>query len=139
MSDNNVDVVRRALEAFNRGDLDLMASDAAPDFEYVTSGIVPGAKGVYRGAEAFVHGFLKPFWAEFDDPHIEVHQLIEGENRVLADQTFRGRGKQSGIDVSWDIFQLWTLRDGKLVRGEGFPDRDEALAAVAKADSGTGV
>ena len=44
--------------------------------------------------------------------------------------TFRGRGKQSGIATSWDLWQLWTLRDGKAVRGQAFTDKSEALGAA---------
>jgi hypothetical protein len=45
MSEENVEVVRRGYEAFNRGDLDGMVADFAPTFEYVASGAVP-APGV---------------------------------------------------------------------------------------------
>jgi uncharacterized protein len=129
MSEDNVEIVRRAYEAFNRGDLDGMVADFAPEFEYVASGAVPGTRGVHPGTEGF-RQYTEGFWGEFDDAHIEVHELTEARDQVLASVTFRGRGKQSGVEASWDIWQLWTLRDGKNVRGEGFPSRDEALKAA---------
>jgi ketosteroid isomerase-like protein len=51
MSQENVEMTRRAYEAFNRGDLDGMSVDAAPEFEYVATGAIPDAGGVYRGPE----------------------------------------------------------------------------------------
>jgi ketosteroid isomerase-like protein len=129
MSEENVEIVRRAYEAFNRGDLDGMVADFAPEFEYVASGAVPGTRGVHPGTEGF-RQYTEGFWGEFDDAQIEVHELTEARDQVLASVTFRGRGKQSGVEASWDIWQLWTLRDGKNVRGEGFPSRDEALKAA---------
>jgi hypothetical protein len=50
MSRENVEVMRRAYEAFNRGDLRAAVADFAPDFEYVTSGVITDAGSVYRGA-----------------------------------------------------------------------------------------
>ena len=41
--------------------------------------------------------------------------------------TTRGRGKQSGIEAAWPIWQVWTLRDGKGIRGQGFTTESEAL------------
>ena len=35
MSQENVEIMRRAYAAFNRGDIDGMVADVAPDFEYV--------------------------------------------------------------------------------------------------------
>ena len=49
---------------------------------------------------------------------------------MLAVINFRGRGKQSGAEVSMEFFQLWTFRDGKITRGQGFFDREEALKAA---------
>ena len=49
---------------------------------------------------------------------------------MLVGATARGRGKQSGVESGWHLWHLWTLREGKIVRGEGFTDRDEALEAA---------
>jgi ketosteroid isomerase-like protein len=57
------------------------------------------------------------FWSEFKDTATDVHELIDAGDAVVARVTFRGKGKTSGIDVEMDVFQIWTLRDGKVVRG----------------------
>jgi len=44
--------------------------------------------------------------------------------------TISGRGNQSGVEATWKIWQVWTYREGKSVRGRGFSSRDEALEAV---------
>jgi ketosteroid isomerase-like protein len=129
MSQEAVEVVRRAYEAFNRGDLEAMFADAAPEFEYIATGAIPGAGGVYRGPETF-RQFLGQWWGEFDEPHVEVHELIEASNQVLASLTFRGHGKQSGVETKWSLWQLWTVLDGRFVRGQGFTSREEALEAA---------
>ena len=129
MSQENVEVVRQAIEAFNEGDVEGSTAALAPEFEYVATGRVPGAEGVYRGPEGWGR-FLELFWGEFEEARIEIRDLIASDDHVVAAQTFRGRGKQSGAETSWDLWQVWTLRDGKVVRGQGFTSKEEALEAA---------
>jgi ketosteroid isomerase-like protein len=129
MSQENVETVRRAINAFNHGDLDVWVSVLAPEFVYTPSGAVVGIGGTYRGADGFKR-FLESFWDEFDEPVVELGELLDEGDHVLAAVTFRGRGKHSGVATSWDLWQLWTLRDGKAVRGQGFTDKTEALEAA---------
>jgi ketosteroid isomerase-like protein len=129
MSEENIQLARRAYAAFNRGDLPGTVADLAPECEYVATGTIPGGGGASRGPEGY-RRFLESWWKEFDDTNVEVHELIEAGEQVLASLTFRGRGKQSGVETSWDVWQLWTVRDGKVVRGQGFTRRDQALEAA---------
>jgi ketosteroid isomerase-like protein len=129
MSQENVEIVRKAIEAFNKGDVEGSIADVAPEFEYTPSGSVLGGEGAYRGREGWKR-FLELFWGEFDEPHIEIRDLIACDEHVVAAQTFRGRGKQSGAETTWDLWQVWTLRDGKAVRGQGFTTESEALEAA---------
>jgi ketosteroid isomerase-like protein len=130
MSQENVEIVLRGIEAFNRGDMDALRAIVAPDFEYVTSGTIPGLTGAYHGLDDFEQRFFEPFWSAFDDTRYEVHEMIDADDRVLVSQTIHGRGKQSAVEVAYDTWQVWTLRDGKVVRGQGFTSRGPALEAV---------
>jgi ketosteroid isomerase-like protein len=129
MSLENVEMAQRAYEALERGDFDGMMSDLAPSFEYVTTGAIPGVTGAYRGREG-LREFLRWMWDEFDSPRIEVHGLTDAGDQVLASVTLRGRGKQSGIEASWDVWHLWTMQDGKVVHGQAFASREEAFEAA---------
>jgi ketosteroid isomerase-like protein len=131
VSEENVEMARRGYEAFNRGSRDGMVADFAPNFEYVTTGGIPGVDDVYRGAKGLTE-FVGWMWGEFEDPRIEVHELIETGNQVLAEVTLRGRGKRSGVETSWNIWHLWTAQDGKIVRGQAFTSRQEALEAAGR-------
>jgi ketosteroid isomerase-like protein len=96
----------------------------------VPSGVlVPDLASVERGPEGF-RRVAEVFWGEFDDPYIEIHELIDVGDQLFASVTFRGRGKQSGAEVSWDLWAVWTVRDGRLVRFQGFTDQDAALEAA---------
>ncbi len=84
---------------------------------------------MYRGPEG-LRRFLESFWGEFDEPGLEVRELIEAEDHVLAGLTFQGRGKQSGVETTWDIWHVWTVRGGKVLRGQAFTSREQALEAA---------
>jgi ketosteroid isomerase-like protein len=129
MSRENIEIVRRGYEAFNRGDLEGVFAGTASDFEFVASGAIPGVGGVYRGPEG-LRRFIDLFWGEFDDARQEIHELIDAGDHVLASVTQSGRGKLTGIDTRWNTWHVWTLRDGKVVRGQGFTSKAEALEAV---------
>jgi ketosteroid isomerase-like protein len=130
MSQENVEIVRQAVETFNEGDVEGSFADViAPEFEYIPTGRIPGAEGVYRGPEGW-RRFLELFWGEFVEARVEIRDLVASDDHVVAAQTFRGRGKQSGVETSWDLWQVWTLRDGKAVRGQGFTTESEALKAA---------
>jgi SnoaL-like domain len=104
-------------------------ANIVPDFEYASTGVVPGMEEVYRGPEGF-RRFVEGSWAEFDDPQAEINEITEADDLVLVSLTLLGRGKQSGAEAGWSIFQLWTVRDGKAVGGQAFTSRAEALEAA---------
>ena len=127
MSRENVELLRRGFEASNRGDIDsVVTALAAPDCEFITAGRLPGVEDVYRGPEGF-RRFVSFFWESFDDAQLEVHELIDAGDQVFSTVTNHGRGKQSGAEVHWTTWAVWRIRDGKVVRGQDFRSREQAL------------
>src|ERR671910_487151 len=96
MSRENVEIARRAYEAYNRGDLEGMVVDFAPKFEYETTGAVPGTRAVYRGPNGW-REFAGWMREEFYDARIEIHELIEagGTARLYTDRHLRDATKPS--------------------------------------------
>ena len=129
MSQENVEIVRRAFEAFNRGDLDAAVVDLAADCEYTSSGAIPGTTDTYRGPEGYKR-FAGWLLDQFDDVRIELNEIIGEGDQVVVSVTNHGRGKRSGVEATWDVWQVWTFRDRRAVQGEGFTNRDEALEAA---------
>jgi uncharacterized protein len=133
MSEENLELVRDSYDAYNRGDLEAMADDVAPEFEYVATGVIPDTPAVYRGPEAWSQ-FSAWLRDEFNDARVDVHELTDAGDRVLAEVCLRGRGKQSGLETTWNIWHVWTLRDGKVLRGQAFGHRADALKAAGLAE-----
>ena len=130
MSEENAEIVRRAYEAFNRGDIDGALAVLAPDFEYTPSGAIPGVVETYRGPEGF-RRFVGWLLDQFDDVQFEINDVIEhGDDQLVFRHTNRGRGKRSGVETSWDVWQVMRFRDGKPVRARAFTTREAALEAA---------
>ena len=60
----------------------------------------------------------------------EVEELIEADDLIVALIRLRIRPHDADADFELRIAHLWTLRDGKLIRCEVFPEREKALEAA---------
>jgi ketosteroid isomerase-like protein len=132
MSQENVAVVRRLFDAYNRGDIEGMIAlaNAPADFEFVPSGVlIPDLSTVQRGPEG-LRRLVETFYDAFDSIQVEVHELIGAGDRVFSSFTLHGRGKRSGAVTTFDGWLVWTVRDGRVAHLLGFTDRDPALEAA---------
>jgi ketosteroid isomerase-like protein len=135
MSKENVSVVRRSFEAFSRGGVEAVISggfwSAEIVFDPSETGI-PGL-GVYRGSDE-VRFFVKDDWFRafpFEEWEIEFEELIDaGGDQVFAVSRQRGRGATSGAGAELELANIFTLRDGEIVRVDLYRDREKALEAA---------
>jgi ketosteroid isomerase-like protein len=127
MSQENVEIVRNALDAFNRGDWDAALKDATPDFELDFSRAIGPQHGVFRLDQ------IRGFWDEFLEPwkslRIEADEFIEAGEDVVVPVTGYMRGRD-GIEVTARRTWVYTFREGAIVRLSQFQERQEALEAA---------
>jgi ketosteroid isomerase-like protein len=129
MSQENVEIVRRCVELFNRRDVAQAIELLDPDIELDLSRNVFNPD-IYRG-HAGIERWRSVVEDVWDDFHGVAEELIDAGDKVVAAVTMRGKGKESGVDVKMQVFQVWTLRDSKVVRlVGGYRDRSEALEAA---------
>jgi ketosteroid isomerase-like protein len=128
VSQADVDMIRAGYEAFNRGDVDFIVRQAAPDFELVTAERVPNP-GTYRGADE-ARRFFEDLFEPFEEIVIEPQEFFDRGDRVLALVTVRSRPRGSSAVVENRIAHLWTVRDGKAIRFQIFPERARGLEAL---------
>jgi ketosteroid isomerase-like protein len=127
MSQENVEVIRAALDAFNRGDFDAMLKYAAPDFELDWSRAVGPQRGVYKLDQA--RSFFDDFGDTFESIRVEPSEFIEVDDNVIVPQTGYTRGRD-GIETTARITLIWTIRDGAIARICLYQDKQEALEAA---------
>ena len=60
----------------------------------------------------------------FESVATVTERLMDADDKVLAFVRVTGVGRASGAEFDIRIAHLWTLRDGLVVRGEGYGDRD---------------
>ena len=132
MSQENVEVVRRFWDAFNRGDVDALFADAAEDVEFQEDPTFPEA-GIYRGRDQIL-AYLASFQEGMADHRFEIEELRDLGDHVLAFLHEKARGASSGIDVDQRPAFLYKFRDGVIVHVRAYLDRVEALKAVGLED-----
>ena len=129
MSAQNVEIIRRMMEAWWVGDYDVARAALDPQIEWHDPREMAGSQPVYRG-HAGVEASIRNWVGTWDDFRYEPRELIDAGDKVLVIGRQSGRGKGSQVDVGSDLFHLWTLHDGKAVEMRMFTDRDEALEAA---------
>jgi ketosteroid isomerase-like protein len=130
MSQENVEITQRAFEAFNRGDLDLLASEFwEPRIEWQTSREDPDA-ATHKGSEE-VRRYVEQWLDSFEGLHANIEECVDvGDGRIFTWIRWTGRGRASGIEAEWWLAVVYTLRDGRVVRAEEYFDRAEGLEAA---------
>jgi ketosteroid isomerase-like protein len=128
MSQEDIEVVKQLIDAFNKRDIVAFAETTTPDFEWITS--MAAVEGeIFWGREGIesYFGRMKDAWEEFITI-AEDYRDVGG--RVLLLGRLEGRGLASGVPVSAPLDILYHLRDGKVSRMHSFLDHDEALRAA---------
>jgi ketosteroid isomerase-like protein len=122
------EVVRALYEAINTRDHEAGFALLDEDFEWLEpeqtllSGNHRGFAEVRQAIEAQLE-----VWDEFT---IEPEEFHEIGDRVAVPIRQRARGGASGVEVEIRIGHLWTVREGKIVRLEVFPAREDARKAA---------
>jgi ketosteroid isomerase-like protein len=129
VSRENVEIAIRSLEAINGGDIDQAVSYLAEDFE-LHSAIIGGAAGaIYRGHDGFRRWFADT-QETFDELRTDPSEFRDLGDRVLMFGQIHARGRESGVELDSPTGWVSTLRDGKIVKAEGFMSWAEALHAA---------
>jgi ketosteroid isomerase-like protein len=128
MSQENVEVVRRHHEAYIRGDREGALEPLDPEIEFVFRFLdMPTAHG-HAELEKAMRQWLGTWRRE--SYRFEAREYRDIGDRVLVRCFEHGLGRESGVEVTREMFQVWDVRNGKAIRCEVFEEQDEALEAV---------
>jgi ketosteroid isomerase-like protein len=126
MSAENVEIVRRAYEAFNGSDPDAAIALLDPDVEWALPSHFPDAE-TWRGRDRVAEG-LRARAASWSSLNIEVRELIDAGDKVVALVRIHGQAALTGLDLSGnEDAHVWTLRDGRAVSVQMYGGTSEAL------------
>lgn len=130
MSQANVEVVRRLLEANNRRDWVAVFAIYAPDIEWEDTSGLWGDWGVARGHQG-IRSAWRRWFESFEDVSWEFDsEPVDAGDDVVATYRVHARGRGSGAAVDQRISLVWTVRGGRIARVRSYGARAQALEAV---------
>jgi ketosteroid isomerase-like protein len=128
MSEENVEIVRSAIEVFNRDGPQAVTAFFDPEIEWHDLPEQPDA-GVHHGRKGFLAAY-EQFAGGFEDFRFLADEIFAHGNQVITHHSTVARGSVSGATFDQRGAAVWTLRNGSIVRVEWFGTQGEALKAA---------
>jgi ketosteroid isomerase-like protein len=130
MSQENVEVVGGAYEAFAERGVDAFLEYLTEDIDYRAMEGAPDDRGPMHGKEA-ARAYAQDWLDTFDGFTARPVELIDaGGSQVVAVIRVNGRAKLSGVETDLTYAAVYEIRDGRIARGREYATRDEALEAA---------
>jgi ketosteroid isomerase-like protein len=128
MSEENVDIMRAMIDAFNRDDIEEVVAAFAEDCEIheppeMPDRLAAGYRG-HEGVREWAHNLRRAANVRFEP--LDVSNTGEV---VVSEWVARGRGMSSGVPIRWTSFVVLQIRDGKIARADAFLNKPEAFEA----------
>ena len=129
MSEENVEIVRRGYEHFiATGDFTTEIADPELVWDMSTFRGWP-ERQTYAGLDA-AKEFMADWLEAWADWTLDVEELRDAGDQVVAIMRQHGRSKATGVTVDMHFGQVWTIRDGREVRMQMYASPEEALEAA---------
>ena len=129
MSQENVELVRLAVDATNRRDLATLDAIWSDEGEFHSTFAASEGR-VFRGRQG-IRDYFATLGDVFDDMRIEIEEITDvGEDRLVVELRVSGRGKGSGVNVEQRNGQVWTIVDSKVARIDSYMNPTDAFEAV---------
>ena len=137
MSRENVDTLLSASKAARSGttieDREAFLTILDTDVRWIAGEGAPGVQGTFRGIDD-ARNYYAGWASAWEDWDWDIEEVREDQDVVVTRTWLTGRGRGSGLELDMRIGQVWTFRDGKVVRYESFPSWEQALEAAGLAE-----
>ena len=135
MSEENVNIVRAFLDASTRRDMARVTELVDPEVELhgTVGGVQEGQ--VYRGLAEVVREYDEVDGEAWEERRIEPEEFLDADDHVVVLFHEYRRGKGSGVELETDTAAVFTVRDGRVLRLQGFMDRAAARKAAGLSES----
>ena len=127
MSEQSLARVREGYEFIDREhepDFDLLD----PDVRWHTRADLPDT-ATHRGHDGAAT-LMAEWFGAFDDLRVDLEELIDAGNHVVAVLRLRGRARGGAHEVNMSETHLLTMRDGKVTEIHEYQTKAEALKVV---------
>jgi ketosteroid isomerase-like protein len=132
MSQENVEIVRQLVRAWNDGNVDTLLRFFDHDCEVIFRPEVP-EPGPFHG-HADLRRWAEGFMSAWDTHHAQVVETHDLGDRIVVSLHLAGRGGGSGVEMEETDAHLFAIRNGKIVRWQNFPDCSQALEAAGPSE-----
>jgi ketosteroid isomerase-like protein len=127
MSEENLEVVRKAYEAFGQGDLPTVFDLLDPEVVFYQSELLPwgGRREGHEGMRSFLEDLTSA-----TESQVKPDEFVEAGDHVVAVGRTRGRVRATGEEFDVRAVHVWTLKEGKVVRFEAYIDTPKMRDAL---------
>jgi len=127
------DVVRNLHDRFNQRDLDGFLALCSKRIAWHEVQEIPGA-GVYRGPDEVRRWYEKTAEVS-DDLTLQVWEMKERDDAVLAETSAEMTGRESDVAMGWRFWAVWRVREGLVTYHHAYSVREDALADLERAEA----
>ena len=124
----DIEELKRGYAAIGRRDWDQVGALYDPEIEWTDPPEIPGG-GTHVGLEA-VRASWEQYTEALEEWALEPQEILHGTDDILVRSKVSGKARHTGIPIDLELYQVWTARDGRLIRHRAFLDRNNALAAA---------
>jgi ketosteroid isomerase-like protein len=128
MPDDSVVLVRRFVEAFGRLGVEEALGYVHPEVELCEWPTAPGAR-TYHGHEG-VRQAVDTWFESWEWMRSDIDEVFEVDDKVVVTLQQRAKGKGSEVEVEIRSFNVFTVRDSKVIGIELFTEREAAMEAA---------
>jgi ketosteroid isomerase-like protein len=129
VSEENVELVRAVIEAFNSQDMARTLALIGSDFEGEVSASFSAEPDTYRGHDGVLR-YLESFHDAMSEIQFHAERLWDAGESVVVDLRLTAKGRRTEIPVEQRVAQVWTVRGGKARAARTYDSVAEALAAA---------
>jgi uncharacterized protein len=128
----SLEIAKAWVEACDRGELETAMALCDPEVDLIEAEALPGAI-TSTGIDS-VRRYLERFQTHWSEVRWEPEEFREAGEKVFLRARLRLVGRQSGIEVDREWIYVFTVRDRKLLRQEGYDSEAEGLRAAGLVD-----
>jgi ketosteroid isomerase-like protein len=129
MSQENVELVRKSIGAWNQRDRETLMSYTTSDVQWESGGPAAVEQPFYRGRDELARG-TEALWETWEEFRLQETDVRDLGDSVLWLGRMQLRGGASHVQLDQEFAIRFSVRDGEIARGKAFPSCQDALEAA---------